>query len=335
MDSNRAYAQVIEEADNLSGLTRLYLHGDDLISQSRISGNDVSTAQSDTYLYDGLGSVRTLTDSTGAITDTYTYEAFGGLDTHTGTTENRYLFTGEQFDPNVGFYYLRARYYNPSIGRFQTMDTYAGRMHEPQTLHKYLYVHANPVNNIDPSGLVALADVSAAIRVQASLALRTSGNLLKGIAGRNAATRVLFGNPPKDFGVLGSAIERLVESAISPYLGTALNGYTPATFGTGVHRDLQGLVESGGIVSLEPFADLVLTAEVFFLQPDNNGNPRRADRRRERGSLGIDILVEYQKEAVLGLDLKTGRPGSTRRNKNLFNRLGVDIVEIDVEFFGE
>ena len=85
VDTNRAYAQVIEEADNLSGLTRLYLYGDDLISQSRVSGNDVTTAQSDTFLYDGLGSVRTLTDSTGAITDTYTYEAFGGLDTHTGT----------------------------------------------------------------------------------------------------------------------------------------------------------------------------------------------------------------------------------------------------------
>ena len=171
VDTNRAYAQVIEEADNLSGLTRLYLYGDDLISQSRISGNDVTTAQSDTYLYDGLGSVRTLTDSTGAITDTYTYEAFGGLDTHTGTTENRYLFTGEQFDPNVGFYYLRARYYNPSIGRFQTMDTYAGRMHEPQTLHKYLYVHANPVNNIDPSGLMSLAEASAASNIQAIIGL--------------------------------------------------------------------------------------------------------------------------------------------------------------------
>ena len=175
MDTNRAYAQVIEEADNLSGLTRLYLYGDDLISQSHISGNDVTTAQSDTYLYDGLGSVRTLTDSTGAITDTYTYEAFGGLATHTGTTENRYLFTGEQFDPNVGFYYVRARYYNPSIGRFQTMDTYAGRMHEPQTLHKYLYVHANPVNNIDPSGLASLpekAAVTSNLSIQANIGAR-------------------------------------------------------------------------------------------------------------------------------------------------------------------
>ena len=166
MDTNRAYAQVIEGADNLSGLTRLYLYGDDLISQSRVSGNDVTTAQSDTFLYDGLGSVRTLTDSTGAITDTYTYEAFGGLDTHTGTTENRYLFTGEQFDPNVGFYYLRARYYNPSIGRFQTMDTWLGKECTPITLNKYVYGNANPVSFIDPSGHMGIVDVGAALNIR-------------------------------------------------------------------------------------------------------------------------------------------------------------------------
>ncbi|MEN8445277.1 MAG: RHS repeat-associated core domain-containing protein, partial [Cyanobacteria bacterium J06555_13] len=155
--------------DTLSGLTRLYTHGDDLISQSRITGGNPSNASVDTYLYDGLGSVRALTTATGTTSDTYTYLAFGELDNQNGTTANNYLYTGEQYDPNVGFYYLRARYYNPSIGRFQTMDTYAGRMHEPQTLHKYLYVHADPVNNIDPSGLKTLQTLAAGARVVRNL----------------------------------------------------------------------------------------------------------------------------------------------------------------------
>ncbi|MEM6485036.1 MAG: RHS repeat-associated core domain-containing protein [Pseudomonadota bacterium] len=183
VDTNRGYAQVIEESDTLSGLTRMYLHGDDLISQGRVSGGNASTAVIDTYYYDALGSVRGLTDTTGGVSDSYTYQVFGNLEAHNGSTDNRYLFTGEQFDPNVGFYYLRARYYNPSNGRFQTMDTYAGRMHEPHTLHKYLYVHANPVNMVDPSGMFGLSDIGAAIsslaRIVLSAARATARNLLR------------------------------------------------------------------------------------------------------------------------------------------------------------
>src|SRR5208337_2481244 len=63
-----------------------------------------------------------------------------------------YLYCGEQFDPDLGFYYLRARYLNPNSGRFWTMDTYEGDQEEPLSLHKYLYGADNPVNNIDPSG---------------------------------------------------------------------------------------------------------------------------------------------------------------------------------------
>jgi len=100
----------------------------------------------------GQFSTRQLTDASGNVTDTYTYDAFGLLINRSGATENNYLYTGEQYDPNIGFYYLRARYYNPSIGRFLTMDTWPGSMFEPMSLHKYLYCHGSPVNNWDPSG---------------------------------------------------------------------------------------------------------------------------------------------------------------------------------------
>jgi RHS repeat-associated protein len=87
------------------------------------------------------------------VTDTYTYDAFGVLLASTGATPNVYLYTGEQLDPNVGFYYLRARYYDAAIGRFITIDPRQGNIFEPVSLHRYLYGGANPVNNRDPSGL--------------------------------------------------------------------------------------------------------------------------------------------------------------------------------------
>ena len=97
------------------------------------------------------------------------HEAFGEVDYQLGTIPNNYLFTGEQYDNNVGFYYLRARFYNPSIGRFLNMDTFQGRMHDPKSLHKYLYAKNNPVMFTDPSGNITLGEISTAQNVQGVL----------------------------------------------------------------------------------------------------------------------------------------------------------------------
>ena len=72
------------------------------------------------------------------------------------------LFTGEQYDPDLGFYYLRARYSNPDSGRFWTMDFYEGTGNDPLSLHKYLYANADPINHLDPSGHTSLAEVLTA-----------------------------------------------------------------------------------------------------------------------------------------------------------------------------
>ncbi len=61
--------------------------------------------------------------------------------------ENRFGFAGEQYDPAANLYYLRARFYNPVIGRFIQEDTYYG-----DGLNLYTYCHNNPVGYVDPSG---------------------------------------------------------------------------------------------------------------------------------------------------------------------------------------
>ncbi len=65
---------------------------------------------------------------------------------------NNYLYSGEQFDSDLGLYYNRARYLNTSTGRFWSMDTYDGDQESPLSLHRYLYAASNPVTYIDPSG---------------------------------------------------------------------------------------------------------------------------------------------------------------------------------------
>ena len=162
VDKNLPYAQVLEELVNDSAIAS-YVYGLDLISQER--GNADSY-----YLVDGLGSTRGLANASGVVTDTYTYDAFGNLVASAGGTANNYLFAGEQFDPNLGDYYLRQRYYDNDTGRFTRRDTYEGSLFSPITLHKYLYGNANPVAYTDPSGLFSAGEAQAAANIANTLA---------------------------------------------------------------------------------------------------------------------------------------------------------------------
>lgn len=152
------YAQVIEEL--IGGqVHRVYTYGTMLISQRQlVSGNWVTSH----YGYDGSENVRSLTNSAGVVTDTFDYDAFGNLVERTGTTPNNYLYRGQQFDADLGFYYQRARYYEQGRGRFLTRDEFDGVNTKPQSLHKYLYANADPVNLGDPSGYLSTLEKSLA-----------------------------------------------------------------------------------------------------------------------------------------------------------------------------
>ncbi len=172
VDKNRPYAQVLEERLEVGGVSTVvkrYVYGHDLISQTDSPG-DGQYASTSYFHYDGQMSTRALSQGATVISDPtpaplgsviakYSYDAFGSsLDLQGNllpagsTSATDYLYTGEQHDANAGFYYLRARYYSPGVGRFITRDTYQGSVHDPVSMHRYLYCHANPVNGIDPSG---------------------------------------------------------------------------------------------------------------------------------------------------------------------------------------
>lgn len=190
------YAQVFEEiiAVNMdpAAVTRVYAYGHDLISQDQlIDGLWISIF----YGYDGHGSVRYLTDINGNVTDTYDYDAFGNLIAATGDTPNNYRYSGEQLDPDLNLYYLRARYHSPTTGRFWTMDSFEGFGEDPASLHKYTYCGNNPENYIDPSGHVKLPQTIIATYIKITITINlfsAAVNTYRAINARSPGERAFY-----------------------------------------------------------------------------------------------------------------------------------------------
>lgn len=143
------YAQVLEEwaaSGGTTNLTRVYNYGLALVSQQE--GTTVYY-----FIPDGHGSTRLLTDGTGVVVNALTYDAYGSLLGSDDAPATTYLYCGEQFDPDLGLYYLRARYFNPQTGRFWTADDgEQGDQEDPKSMHLYTYCESDPVNHVDPSG---------------------------------------------------------------------------------------------------------------------------------------------------------------------------------------
>ena len=95
--------------------------------------------------------MRFVLDGDAELVGRYEYGPFGDPYGHVGAGTS-FQFAGELWDEASQLYYLRARHYNPALGRFMTRDPFAGLVQMPQTLHPYAYVGNNPVNLTDPSG---------------------------------------------------------------------------------------------------------------------------------------------------------------------------------------
>lgn len=122
-----------------------YVRGVNLISSEK-------NGQRYYYLHNGHGDVVQIVDNAGNVVNNYEYDEWGNITSQTETIENPFKYAGEYFDKETGLYYLRARYYDPTIGRFISEDSFPGEANDPLSLNLYTYAHNNPVNLFDPSG---------------------------------------------------------------------------------------------------------------------------------------------------------------------------------------
>jgi RHS repeat-associated protein len=222
--------------DGSGALTYRYLYGqalDELFARVDAAGSNTVW-----HLSDRQGSVRQLVSTDGTVLDAITYDSYGNIlnETDPGNGD-RFKYTGREYDPILGMYYYRARYYAPGIGSFTSEDPlgFVGGDTNP-----YRYVHNRPTNAIDPTGRddelvpagpapVARTDTGAigaiGVAPPAGSSLGgTLGSCLGGAAGgavTGAGTGAVLG---------GLGIVTLVPGVIGGTIGGALFGCAGAIF---------------------------------------------------------------------------------------------------------
>jgi RHS repeat-associated protein len=138
---------LIEKTDANGSLAVRYVNGlkidEPLV---RLAGSTISY-----YEADGQGSITSLSDASGSVANQYVYDSFGNSLTTSGAVTNELRFTGREFDSETNLYFYRARYYDPTAGRFISEDpiNFSGGY------NFYAYVRNNPVTLVDPTGLQA------------------------------------------------------------------------------------------------------------------------------------------------------------------------------------
>jgi len=245
---------------------------------------------------DHLGSTSLDSDNEGNIVSLVGYFSFGEIKVEENLItnyKNPYKYTGKELDGESGLYYYEARYYDPELKRFTSIDPWFGNIKDPQSLNKYSYVQNNPLILIDPTGESAAkvsvegcvilclkldvyedtsGDISATVGIGAGVSVYVSGS-----AGMTT------GEPPKNgtsmeqfYGAEGAIIGKVgggVKHQVSWDDGTSSTSTVVSTPGTSLEVSTDGNVStaiSGGF----GFKSLQMTVDSSFgnensIQPNN------------------------------------------------------------------
>ncbi|WP_322905760.1 RHS repeat-associated core domain-containing protein, partial [Paenibacillus campi] len=129
------------------GTQSSYVRGDRvLMKRDQTHGKDYY------YLYNGHGDVVQMVGTDGSVVNSYQYDEWGNVTQQNETVANELKYAGETYDAETGLYYLKARYYDPNVGRFLNEDTVEGQIDNPLSMNVYTYVYNNPLIYVDRTG---------------------------------------------------------------------------------------------------------------------------------------------------------------------------------------
>ena len=214
-------AQGLRISKTVSGVTdNFVLVGGDVWADSEstyLRGLELISSDDYFYLYNIRGDVIQLLDYNGEVVKTYDYDAYGNELSRDLSDENPFRYCGEYYDTETGLIYLRARYYDPSVGRFTSLDPIK------DGLNWYAYCNCNPVMLVDSNGLwPSLSQIlTAAAIVLTAAVLVTAVVATAGAAG--AAIGLAAGIATGSTAIIGSV------STAATIAGYCVAGYVGAT----------------------------------------------------------------------------------------------------------
>jgi len=152
LDLNSDLPQILEEQDNAGNTKASYIYTPNALGWRLDENNKASF-----YAYSFNGHTLGLTNETGLLTDKYAYDLFGDHATHVGSSPQPFTYLGKFgiMEESKGFYHIRARFYDASIGAFISKDSYPASTTNTQSLNRYHYGFNDPLTFVDVDGLTA------------------------------------------------------------------------------------------------------------------------------------------------------------------------------------
>ena len=258
---------LLAEANNSNQIQTYYIHGAGLMAM--VQGNNLYA-----YHYDATGNTLALTNASESIINTYSYGAYGKIANESETIPQLFKYVGQygvQYEAQNNIYYMQARYYDPTLGRFISEDPIGLE----GGINLYAYVRGNPVLRTDSTGLVDWVDLGFGIidfGLSTGEAVTGVGIMIFSSATGPAAPPVFWGGTAiASHGLLGMSNSGLaIQNALFSMNGPGLfEGFGGALFGDNGARVGQGIdlftglrpgaIASGGLETGRDIYDLLNT----------------------------------------------------------------------------
>jgi RHS repeat-associated protein len=276
-------------------LQQRYLYGpavDEILARTSSGGTSAW------YLTDKLGSVHDLVNTSGTVIDHLAFDTYGNtLSESSPTNGDRFKFAAREYDSATGLYFNRARYYDPTTGRFISQDPMSFAAGDTDL---YRYVGNGPTNATDPSGWSAIA-------------MNSTGLADNGPTGVTIAPpgpiniRPIYRQPPPP-----SASERILNYS-SGLVNEVVHPFYPSTIGSEIGQMLVWWPGGASDPNLTPAINQAREqAEIDRLidpnspppDPDQTSTPTRAFSLARQQSARVTMweMQQYWRDQQAGLD---------------------------------